>query len=83
MKPSGRSETVVVGAAIEPSRPMAGNALATLEDHQFRAPGHGWAFAFPELAQSEVFLQRKTRLLSGRGRHRASLTPFNLAEATD
>jgi hypothetical protein len=29
------------------------------------------------LAHSEVFLQRKTRSLSGRGRHRANLTPFN------
>jgi hypothetical protein len=35
------------------------------------------------LAHSEIFLQRKTRSLSGRGGHRASLTPFNLAEATD
>jgi hypothetical protein len=35
------------------------------------------------LAHREIFLQRKTRSLSGHGGHRASLTPFNLAEATD
>jgi hypothetical protein len=36
-----------------------------------------------QLAHREIFLQRKTRSLSGHGGHRASLTPFNLAEATD
>jgi hypothetical protein len=38
---------------------------------------------FSPLAHREIFLQRKPGRYRGHGGHRASLTPFNLAEAAD
>ena len=62
---------------------MAGASGTSKGRHEFSGVLIEQGLPLPLLAHNEIFLQRKTRSLSGRGRHRASLTPFNLAEATD